>query len=189
MTFHESMAVPRLAKLRVSDFLLLADAGVFENNTRTELIEGQIWVVNAIHTRHARAHSLLTGELWVSLKAMGSPLVLYTAPSTELSEYSLPEPDIVVGEASVAKTFAGDLLRIAIEISDSTLDMDMGRKARLYAKSGVPEYWVVDVEAGVIRQMWAPAGESFGERRDVPFHAGIASATVPGLAIAGFSLA
>lgn len=68
--------------------------------------------------------------------------MLYTAPSTELSDDSLPEPDIAIGEPSDAKIFPGPAMRVAIEVSDSTLDLDLGRKARLYARYGLPEYWV-----------------------------------------------
>ena len=59
--------------------------------------------------------------------------------------------------------------------------MDMRRKAPLYARSGVPEYWVVDVEAGVIHQMWAPEGGAYAERQVVAFGGTVASATVEGL--------
>lgn len=183
MTAQDVITVPQKAKLRVADFLLLADAGAFQDYARTELIEGEIWVVNAIHTRHARAHSTLTVELGVALKAIGSPLFLYTAPSTELSDDSMPEPDIAIADPNDARTLQGGSVRIAIEISDSTLDIDMGRKARLYARYGVPEYWVVDVEGRVVHQMWRPEGDAYAERRDIAFGGRISAATVTDLSV------
>lgn len=189
MTAHDAIASPHLAKLTVKDFLLLSDAGAFDRYARTELIEGEIWVVNAIHRRHARAHAALTVELGIALKASDSALVLYANPSTELSDISLPEPDIVVAEAEGGKMVGGPEVRLAVEISDSTLDMDLGRKARLYARHGVPEYWVVDVEAGAIHQMWAPAGDSYAERRRIAFGEVIRAATIEGLGIGTDALA
>ena len=183
MTVQDLPTTPQRAKLRVADFLLLAEAGAFSGYARTELIEGEIWVVNAVHRRHARAHAQLTIEIGTALKTAGSHLVLYTAPSTELSEDSLPEPDIAIGEPSDAKIFPGPAMRVAIEVSDSTLDLDLGRKARLYARYGVPEYWVVDVEGRVIRQMWAPHGEAYRQHRDIAFGDMLAAATVPDLTI------
>ncbi|WP_375397366.1 Uma2 family endonuclease [uncultured Sphingomonas sp.] len=183
MTAQEAITSPQLAKLTVRDFLLLADAGAFERYARTELIEGEIWVVNAVHRRHARIHAQFTAEVGAALKAAGSHLTFYTAPSTELSDDSLPEPDIAIGEASDANILPGPAMRVAIEISDSTLDIDLGRKARLYARYGVPEYWVVDVEAKLIHQLWAPAGETYAERREVAFGEPIAAATVAGLVV------
>ncbi|WP_423602708.1 Uma2 family endonuclease [Sphingomonas sp. MS122] len=183
MTAQEALTTPHLAKLRVADFLLLAESGAFDDYARTELIEGEIWVVNSVHRRHARAHAQFTAEIGAALKAIGSPLTFYAAPSTELSDDSLPEPDIAIGEVSDAKIFPGPAMRVAVEISDSTLDIDLGRKARLYARHGVPEYWVVDVEGRVIHQMWAPEGEVYRQQGDVAFGETLNAATVSGLTV------
>lgn len=78
---------------------------------------------------------------------------------------------------------AGPEVRLAVEISDSTLDMDLGRKARLYASHGVPEYWVVDVEARLIHQLWAPEGDAYARRREVAFGERVEAVTVAGLVV------
>lgn len=183
MTAQDVLTTPHRAKLRVADFLLLAESGAFADYARTELIEGEIWVVNSVHRRHARVHAQLTVELGTALKAIGSDLVLYTAPSTELSDDSLPEPDIAIGQVSDAKIFPGPAMSIAIEVSDSTLDIDLGRKARLYARYGVPEYWVVDVESRVIHQMWNAQGERYSERRNLAFGNPVIAITIPTLTV------
>jgi Uma2 family endonuclease len=183
MTALEVLTIPQRAKLRVADFLLLAEAGAFRDYVRTELIEGEIWVVNSVHSRHARAHSMVTVELGIALKAMASPLLLYTAPSTELSDDSLPEPDIAIADPNDARILPGREVRIAIEISDTTLDIDLGRKARLYARYAVPEYWVVDLEARLIHQMWSPDGERYAERRQVAFGTPVEAVTIAGLKV------
>ena len=110
------------------------------------------------------------------------------APSTELSDQSLPEPDIAIVTPNEEKILQGPAVVLAIEIADSTLDTDMGRKAHLYARHGVPEYWVVDLDAAVIHQMWLPHGETFEQRRDVPFGMSVASTTIDGLAVETKSL-
>ncbi len=181
MTRQEALALPRLAKLRVQDFFLLEEAGAFEQYARTELIDGEIWVVNAIHSRHARAHAQLTGELWVASKGLGLPLTLYNSPSTQLSSDSLPEPDIALADPDDARILSGAKLRLAIEISDSTLEMDMGRKLRLYAAHAIPEYWVIDLEGRRIHQMWAPEGEGYSECGELAFGERIGAATIKGL--------
>lgn len=183
MTAQDVIASPHIAKLTVKDFLVLSDSGAFDGYARAELIEGEVWVVNAIHRRHARAHAALVGELFAALKASGSPLILYANPSTELSDTSLPEPDIVIANPEDGKMLTGAEVRLAVEISDSTLGMDLGRKARLYALHDMPEYWVVDVEARVIHQMWAPRAEVYAERRDVMFGKRIETSTIEGLMI------
>jgi hypothetical protein len=62
---------------------------------------------------------------------------------------SEPEPDIAVlaktgPEYMGANPPASDV-RLVIEVSDSTLAFDLGPKARLYARAGIPEYWVFDI--------------------------------------------
>jgi len=171
------------AKLRVSDFLLLSEAGAFSDYARSELIEGEIWVVNAVHSRHARAHAWLTVELGIALKAGNWPLTLYTAPSTALSDDSLPELDIALAHCNDAKILPGSATQLAVEIADSTIDIDLGRKARLYARHGVPEYWVVDLERKRIHQMWAPRDENYAEQRQIAFGEHVVAATIDGLVV------
>lgn len=183
MTVQEPLNASQRAKLSVDDFLTLSKRGAFERYARSELIEGEIWVVNAVHRRHARAQALLTVELGIALRASGSALGLYSTPSTHFSATSLPEPDIVLAEQGRGKLVAGSSVRLAVEISDSTLEMDLNRKARLYAEHLVPEYWVIDLGAKRIHQMWEPHDYAYSERRQLPFGASVKAATIADLAI------
>jgi hypothetical protein len=45
------------------------------------------------------------------------------------------------------------------------------------------EYWVVDVNRGMIHQMWSPQAEAYGERLEVAFGQRIEAATIKGLAV------
>jgi hypothetical protein len=140
--------VPRLGKLTARDFWLLADSGAFANNARTELIEGEIWVVISVHRWHARAMSALHIELGRTIEGSGLRLELLLAGSVSMSDDSVPEPDISVIAAlnADAKTIEKEELKLAVEVSDSSAPHDLGRKACLYARHGVPEYWVVHRE-------------------------------------------
>jgi Uma2 family endonuclease len=171
-------------KLSAREFWLLADAGVFQEFVKTELIEGEIYVVNAVHSRHAMAHAALTVEIGIVLKALRSSLVLLSTPSTTLSDDSIPEPDIAVASKAEGKAIDGSDVLLAIEISDSTLAFDMGRKMRLYARHGVAEYWVVDVDGQVIHQFWEPAAEGYTEQRDYTFGVEVEAKTISGLKVA-----
>lgn len=172
---------PQPARLTARDFWVLADAGAFADFVKVELIEGELRVVNAVHSRHARVHAMLVGELYGALK--GSELVVLATPSVDLSEGSVPEPDIAVARQASGQRVAGADLVLAIEISDTTLAEDMGRKMRLYAAHGVPEYWVADVEAGVVHQFWEPSAEGYAQRREVALGRRVEAVTVPGLVV------
>lgn len=70
-----------------------------------------------------------------------------------------------------------------VEVADTTLDHDLGVKAQLYARAGIPEYWVADVAGKVIHQLWAPEGGAYAQRREVAFGTRIEAVTVAGLQI------
>lgn len=172
------------AKLTARDFWTLAEAGAFEGFAKTELIEGEIWVVNSVWAWHARTTAYFTMELGIALRALKSDLVVYTSGSVDMSDDSVPEPDVSVGIDHSERTgLPLDKLALAVEVSDSTLANDLGRKARLYARCGVREYWVVDAKGGVTHQMWAPAGDAYTEWCEVPFGETLTSATIEGLAV------
>jgi Uma2 family endonuclease len=174
---------PQPVKLCARDFWLLADAGAFEGFVKAELIEGEIQVVNAVHSRHARAHAVFTVEVGLALRKLKSSLILLSTPSTALSDDSVPEPDIAIASKAEGKAVEGSEILLAIEISDTTLAFDMGRKLRLYARHGAPEYWVVDVEGRAIHQFWGPSAEGYTERRAVSFGDEVAAETIAGLVV------
>ena len=86
------------------------------------------------------------------------------------------------------KVLQGPTVLLAIEIADTTLDTGLGRKAALYARHGVPEYWVVDVERRVIHQFWSPASGEFADNRETAFGELVTAATIAGLIIKTLAL-
>ena len=172
------------AKLTARDFWTLAEAGAFEGFAKSELIEGEIWIVNSVWAWHAKTTAYFTGELMLALRALQSDLIVYTSGSVDMSDDSVPEPDVSVGADHPERTgLPLSKLALAVEVSDSTLKNDLGRKARLYARCGVPEYWVVDANGRVIHQMWNPIDGTYAERRQVAFGDTLSSATIDGVSI------
>jgi Uma2 family endonuclease len=174
---------PQTAKLTARDFWLLADAGAFEGFVKTELIEGEIQVVNAVHSRHAKTHATLTGELGMALRRLDSSLILLSTPSTALSDDSIPEPDIAIASKAEGKAVSGADILLAVEISDTTLDYDLGRKMRLYARHGIPEYWVVDVDGKRILRHSGPGDDGYQVCDEVAFGAPLEAVTMAGLLV------
>lgn len=70
-----------------------------------------------------------------------------------------------------------------VEVVHTSLDHDLLRKAPLYASQGVAEYWVVDVNAGLIHQLWSPQGETYVTGLEVKLGERIEAATIEGLAV------
>lgn len=185
-----AVTTPEKARLRVEDFLLLNDNGAFAEYSKTELIEGEIYFMNAQHSRHARIKTQLAVELTIRLRALASDFQPIVEASTRISEDSLPEPDIVVTSYKGPSVVPLDTVALLIEVSDSTLETDLGRKADLYAAAGVPEYWVVDVNENRVLMHANPRsdGSGYDGQLDVPFGQVLHAATIAGLEVATVGL-
>ena len=182
MTVQERLR-PGKYRLRLDDYERLSDAGVFSGH-RTELIEGDVIVMSPQYRPHGMVKMRLYDALRDRLREAGSPLRPVIEFSVALSDDSMPDPDIMLTtEPDGPKAVPLASVALVIEVADSTLADDLGSKQRLYARAGVPEYWVADVNGRVIHQMWAPAGEAYAERREVAFGERMVAATVDGLAV------
>lgn len=184
MNLLETWTEPRPVKLTIDDFSLLDRAGIFDRYAKTELIHGRIVAVNAQHRPHARAKSLLHRRLADALEVLGAPLEVLVEVSVAIPPDHLPEPDLTVtnepiGEGPVP---AGSVVMV-VEVADTTAVHDRGEKARVYAAGGIPEYWVVDIEAGEVARFWTPGTEGYAQKDAVPFGERILAATLPGLVV------
>ncbi|MEG3085219.1 Uma2 family endonuclease [Sphingomonas sp. PB2P12] len=176
--------VPLPVKLRVEDYLMLDAAGAFEDYGKTELLDGEIVYMNAQHRPHARIKSRLHILLATALRNAGGKFEALVEGSVAMPPHNVPEPDIAVtaepeGEGLIPLAS----LALVIEIADTTLRNDLGRKRKIYAREGIAEYWVLDVRARVIHQMWAPIEDRFTQMREVSFDTGIGAATISGLTV------
>ncbi len=123
----------------------MAEAGVFAPHERVELLEGEIVPVSPQNPPHAHRITKLS-KLFV-LTFHQTHDIRVQLPLT-LSEWSEPEPDLALVpllamEACPRHPSTADLI---MEISDSTLALDRGEKASLYAKAGIPDYWILNLK-------------------------------------------
>lgn len=183
MTAQDVLQSPHKYRLRVADYLALAESGAFDGMC-TELIEGDVIVMSPEFRPHWYVKSELAYQLRKSLEHSGSSLFSGEEGSVALSENDMPRPDIIVtneprGEGPIPLVS----VRLLAEVSNTTSVTDMGSKADLYARYQVPEYWVADVTGRVIHQMWSPTDGRYVEQRAVAFGAAITAATIPGLTV------
>ena len=173
------------AWLRVEDFLLLQNSGAFADGRKAELIEGELLAINAQFVRHAYAKSLLHLAIDRGLRAAGSDLVAVIEASVAMPPFDLPEPDIVIAAVPLqGGPVPVGTVALLIEVADTTQRFDLGRKAFVYARSRVPEYWVVDLAAKSIVRHWGPDTAGYAHTDSIPLGASIASLTIDGLTVA-----
>ena len=125
------------------EFYQLAEVGLIRGQ-RTELIEGELMV----YSPQGPTHSGMTDKAADTLRSCGwaGAWVRMQLPIA-LTNHSEPEPDVsvVVGKREDYRAAHPRTALLLIEISDTTLSYDRGAKASLYAKMGIRDYWIVDV--------------------------------------------
>jgi Uma2 family endonuclease len=150
---------PRRA-FTVEDISRMIKAGVIHEDERFELVEGEIVMMAAKSIAHERIKSALTVAI---SRALPDHLTIGVEATLLLTDMTMLEPDVAVFAKAVFKkptTFAqldrGEAI-LVIEVAASSLAYDKGLKARLYARHGVNESWVIDANT---RSTWVHTGPS-----------------------------
>lgn len=186
MTAQELLDGQTKHRLTVEEFLLLDREGAF-GDRRTELIAGDVFYMSPQFRPHGFAKDELAYRLRRALEAMGSEIGVATEQSVDFRPHSEPQPDIILtGEPQGKGAIPGSSVLLIVEVSDTTLEFDLGVKADLYATVGVPEYWVVDLNENrvLMHANPRPDGSGYDGQLDVPFGDTLHSVTIDGLAVA-----
>ena len=175
---------PEVVKLTTADYHLLADAGAFVGHHRTELIDGAVYAVSPLYRPHGFVRDELAYLMRRTLEVLGSEYSVSTEASVDMAPISEPLPDIIVTNARRGEgAIPLGSVALLVEVSSNTLRFDLETKAQVYAASGVPEYWVVDVGGGAVHRMWAAAPDGYAERDEVRLGGRLESVTLPGLGV------
>lgn len=135
-------------------------AGVFTKADRLELIEGELLPVRPIGPAHAYVVDALAQQL---TRALDEAFWIRVQGPVTVRPSSEPEPDILIARAGRYREGhpgPADTL-VAIEVSDTFRGRDEREKLPLYARHGIAEFWLVDVNDRVINVYTVPDGESY----------------------------
>ena len=179
-----TMAAEGLPRRRftVTEVEAMVAAGVMDEDERVELIGGELVPMSPKGNHHEVVKSALV-DRWIRARPQDCRLTSET--TFRLSEDTYLEPDVVIYPRSIGLTgIKGPNVLLVVEIADSSLDYDIGRKATLYASFGVRELWVVDAVRLTARVFREPAAEGFGQVRDF----GASDRLVPLVAPEAFAL-
>ena len=156
--------LPRRA-FTVDDIDRMIEAGIVTEDERFELIEGDLVMMSAKHVAHDRVKHFLNMAL---VRAAPDGMFVGIEATLQLARDILVEPDITVISKSVynvpPKIFAQprpeDVLPL-IEVAASSLTYDRRIKARLYARHGIREFWVVDANECITWIHTGPSGDGW----------------------------
>ena len=153
-------------RLTVADFHRMADVGIFQEDDRVELIEGEIIDMAPIGSGHAGTVMALNRLL---ARALGDRAIVLVQSPVVLPEHSEPEPDLALLRPREdfyrsGHPLPGDILLI-IEVADTRLAYDRDVKIPLYARHGIPEVWLVDLEDRRLHIYTSPSASGYLECR------------------------
>ena len=161
------MAV-QLARKRytIDEYHHMAEVGILKEDERVELIDGEVVYMSPIGTRHASCVRRLIAQL---TEHVGRNAIVDAQNPVQLSEYAEPQPDISLlkyrADYYVKQTPAPEDILLLIEVADTSLAYDRDLKVPLYARSGVPEVWVVDLTGDAVLVRRKPEGGAYTEAR------------------------
>jgi len=154
-----STAPEQIRPLRRVEYDRLTALGTFEGE-RIELIGGALRHMSPIGPRHSSTVDRLTECLVLALAGRARVRVQGSFAADDVSE---PQPDLSVLPLADYDTEHPHEAHLIIEVADASLSYDRGEKSRLYAASGVPEYWVVDLVSRVVEVHRSPSAAGYRE--------------------------
>lgn len=157
MPFSQAISSDPLRRHRLTadDYYKMGNAGIFTENDRVELIEGEIIDMVPIGSQHAYLLNKLNRIF--SKQILETTLVRIQDP-LRLNHHNEPEPDLViVTNKNYSSHHPGpeDTL-LVIEVADSSLAYDLEIKTSLYARHNIPEVWVINLNDKKIHTFQKP---------------------------------
>lgn len=127
-----------------AEFYRLGELGFFQGQ-RVELIEGKLMVQSPQNPQHSNAVDVAAEALRT---LVGSAHRVRVQMPVDLGQTSELEPDIlvVVGTRVQYQNTHPTNAQLIVEVSDTTLSFDRRRKGSLYARAGVADYWIINLQ-------------------------------------------
>ena len=139
----ELLAEPQVHLWTRSEYYKMAEVGLFEGK-HVELIEGRVIEMSPMGSLHATAVAL-TGRTLEN--AFGQGYFARWQMPLDVGEFSEPEPDIAIiqGDVRQFKDAHPTTAVLIVEVAETSLSYDRIEKASIYAKIGIPDYWILNL--------------------------------------------
>ncbi len=175
---------PRKHRFSVEEYRRLGQMGMFEEDDRVELIDGEIFEMAPIGARHMGHVNLLTRLFYAQV---AEDATISVQNPVRLGDDSEPEPDLALlrfredGYASELPT--SDDVLLLVEVAETSARYDREVKIPLYARHGVPIVWLVDLEQDVVEVYEEPIDGEYTIMRKPPRKARLCVESLPQLDI------
>jgi len=155
-----------LRRFSLAEYAAMVRHGILTADDRVELIAGEIVEMPPIGNPHKGGVTYLTQSFFGNLPRNAATVMVQQGLA--IFPDSMPQPDLALlrfrADAYRSRhNEPGDVL-LLVEVADASLRYDRGTKRRLYAKAGVPEYWIVDL-TGTVEVYREPRDEAYASVR------------------------
>jgi Uma2 family endonuclease len=151
-------------RFTVAEVEAMVAAGVMEEDERVELIGGELVPMSPKGNHHEDVKAALLRRWY---RAAPDEFGLVPETTFHLSEDTYLEPDVVIYPRTIGiRGLNANNVLLVVEIADSSLRYDVGRKAALYASFGIRELWVIDAVRLTTRVFREPAEDGYRDARD-----------------------
>ncbi|BAQ66186.1 hypothetical protein GM3709_2951 [Geminocystis sp. NIES-3709] len=149
----------------------MAEVGIFTDDEKVELIDGQIITMSSQSSFHAAAIRR-TDRLFDKL--FKENVIIQKQLPIIVNDFSQPEPDIAIVKYDPLDYDDRHLnvteVYLIIEIADTTLKTDLEVKRQLYASANIPEYWVLDLKQRQLHVYRQPQNQDYQRAIIVTHH-------------------
>jgi Uma2 family endonuclease len=139
----------------------MGEAGILSNDDRVELIEGELVAMAPIGSEHIATSNSLNHLL---VMAVGDRAIVSVGNPVRLNRHSEPQPDFSVLKlrGNYRKTMPRpEDTMLAVEVANTSLDYDRKVKLALYARSLIPEVWIVNLTTDEVEVYHSPVADSY----------------------------
>jgi Uma2 family endonuclease len=165
----------------VAELEQMAAAGILDEDERIELIGGEVVPMSPKGSQHEILKAALT-VYWA--RQLPETLMMVTETTFRFTEDTYLEPDFVFyPKATGLKNLSPATARLVVEVADSSLVYDLGRKAGLYAGFVIQELWVIDAIRLRTRIHREPTAGGYASVVDVPSRDKLVPLLIPELAV------
>lgn len=165
----------------VVEVLRMVEAGILDRDERFELLGGEIVPMAAKGPLHEELKARLTTHI---ARRLADDYRSITETTLHLSDDTVVEPDLLVWHEGVPLTELGSsTILLAIEIADSSLSYDLGRKIEIYQQHGIREVWVIDARRLVTRVHRDLVRGRYGDVTDHSADASLRCDAIDGLSV------
>jgi hypothetical protein len=160
------LEAPTRRKIDVDAYYRMVEAGILAEDDRVELIDGDIIDMAPIGQEHAAVVNGLNQAL--VLACVGRAIVSPQNP-VRIDIRNEPQPDFAVLRPRADFYATGERpgpldTLLLVEVAWSSLAFDRTVKLPIYARAGIPEYWIVDLRRKLVEVYSKPAGDEYGTK-------------------------